>query len=315
MARLTDRELNLIQGARRTPSWPTWDDTDAILLAARQARAKMIARWVGRSLVPLAGAAATARSVTRRAFLPLRRDLLRRRTVNELYRLEDRILADIGIAREQIEPIAEDLALAALPPRMPRAGIMISMRSWLRRRAAIRELEALDDRLLADIGLRRRGIREAVQRAAAEALAAPAAGGPSTVGLPATRPWVPVRLVNRLSRTVQRWLQRRATIRELQALDDRMLADIGMLRRDIPSALDWRMASGRRAAAAPIIEQASYWDSVVRGLRNWETSRKAARETLRSGRGAAAERDTDVKNFNRIDSAASGIQARQHKAA
>ena len=193
MARLTDRERNLIQEARRTSGWPAWEETDAIILAARQARAKTIARWIRQGLAPLAGAVAAARSVTGRSILPLRRDLLRRRTVNELYRLDDRILADIGIVREQIEPTAADLAQAALPPSKPRVGLVSRLGLWRRRRAAIRELEALDDRLLDDIGLRRPEIREAVQRAAAEALVAPAVEGAPNAALPAPRSWPPTR--------------------------------------------------------------------------------------------------------------------------
>ena len=229
MARLTNRERNLIKEARNAPSWPTWDETDAIILAARQARAKLIARWVRQGLAPLAGAAATARSVTGRAILPLRRDLLRRRTVNELNRLEDHVLADIGIAREQIEPIVADLALAALPPRKPSVGTISRFRSWRRRRAAVRELEALDDRLLDDIGLQRGNIRKAVEQAA--------------------------------------------------------------------------------------IEHANDWDSVVRMLRNWETSRQSARKAPGSGPEAAANRDPGAKKFNREDSAAAEVRAQRHQAA
>ncbi len=315
MARLTDRERNLIQEARRTSGWPAWEETDAIILAARQARAKTIARWIRQGLAPLAGAVAAARSVTGRSILPLRRDLLRRRTVNELYRLDDRILADIGIVREQIEPTAADLAQAALPPSKPRVGLVSRLGLWRRRRAAIRELEALDDRLLDDIGLRRPEIREAVQRAAAEALVAPAVEGAPNAALPAPRSWPPVRLITRLFGFVRRWLQRWDTTRKLEALDDRMLADIGLLRREIPTALDRPAASSRRAAAAPTLEQANYWDSVVHVLRNWETSREAARETLRGAAGTSKDRGGATKKFNPLSGEAAKLGARQHRAA
>ena len=77
-----------------------------------------------------------------------------------------------------------------------------------------------------------------------------------------------------------------------------MLADIGLLRREIPAALERQATTGRDAAAAPTLEQANYWDSVVRGLRHWDMSREAAREMVRSDPDAgidlgAAEGDID----------------------
>ncbi|NIO41097.1 MAG: DUF1127 domain-containing protein [Burkholderiales bacterium] len=58
--------------------------------------------------------------------------------------------------------------------------------------------------------------------------------------------------------TLERWRQRRATVRALNALSDWQLADIGIQRQAIPAAVDLALANtGERAsrlqapAAAP----------------------------------------------------------------
>jgi uncharacterized protein YjiS (DUF1127 family) len=49
-----------------------------------------------------------------------------------------------------------------------------------------------------------------------------------------------------LAHTIESWRQRRATFGELSALDDRLLADIGVQRSDIPAIAE---GSGRRRIA------------------------------------------------------------------
>ena len=318
MARLTDRELDLIQQARRSPSWRTWEEMDLILLEARRERARVMARLMRRGfafLVRVTGLAATARLVTERIVVPLRRDALRRRTVKELNRLEDHLLKDIGIARDEVARLAADLALAALPGRRAHVGLVAGLRSWLRRRAAIRELEALDDHMLSDIGLVRGNIREAVERAAAEAPAVNGFGDLAGAGLSALRNWIPGRQVAGLFGLARQWLQRRATIRQLEALDDRMLADIGLLRREIPAALDRLAAGGRSAVAALTLEQANYWDSVVRVLRHWEMSREAAREIVRSDPDATIDLGGAEGDFDWVPAGVAGRRPQRHQAA
>ena len=303
MARLTDRELDLIQQARRSPSWRTWEEMDLILLEARRERARVMARLMRRGfafLVRVTGLAATARLVTERIVVPLRRDALRRRTVKELNRLEDHLLKDIGIARDEVARLAAHV------------GLVAGLRSWLRRRAAIRELEALDDHMLSDIGLVRGNIREAVERAAAEAPPAKTGRDLAVAGLSALRNWIPVRQVAGLFGLARQWLKRRATIRQLEALDDRMLADIGLRRRDIPAALDRLAAGGRSAAAAQTLEQANYWDSVVRVLRHWEMSREAAREIVRSGPDATIDLGGAEGEFDWVPAGVAGRRPQRH---
>jgi uncharacterized protein YjiS (DUF1127 family) len=285
MARLTDRELDLIQQARRSITWREWGNLDVILAEAQHERSRVVAQQLlhgAAGLARVTGLSATARFVAERIVRPVRRDLLQRRTVRELRQLDDHLLYDIGLSHEEVEQVASELAWAALPARPARTGLVTGLWSRLKRRASIRELEALDDRMLADIGLVRGDIHEAVDRAAATRAAEQDA--PATLAsnlLAALREWNPGHRASGLLARFRQWLRRRATTRELKRLDDRMLADIGLLRRDIPAAVDLLATAGKADAAAPTLEQSNYWDSVVRVMRHWDLSREAAREMAR----------------------------------
>jgi uncharacterized protein YjiS (DUF1127 family) len=99
-----------------------------------------------------------------------------------------------------------------------------SMR-WNERQALHRHLAGLDDHLLADIGLRRDQIPLIL------------AGFPLDGSPRPARPGVVRRAVARLKERVAS----RRLHRELSALDDRMLADIGIRRADIPTVLAERL--------------------------------------------------------------------------
>jgi uncharacterized protein YjiS (DUF1127 family) len=94
-----------------------------------------------------------------------RQRLDRRRAVPDLYGVEAQSLAR-GARRHPVEAIdggsyfARDTVVASL--RFVCGLLMEPLRRWRRRRAAIRDLGALDDRLLADIGLIRGEIGAAV---------------------------------------------------------------------------------------------------------------------------------------------------------
>ena len=80
---------------------------------------------------------------------------------NELYGLDDRSLADIGISRGMIPAVASDAlpgaegGLFAEFSRLVVNGLLRPALDWNHRRKARATLLSLDDRMLADIGLNR----------------------------------------------------------------------------------------------------------------------------------------------------------------
>lgn len=125
---------------------------------------------------------------------------------------------------------------------------------WLRRAAIVRELSQLDDRMLADIG---------IQRWEIEAVADAATGGPRVSPLRA--------LLRAIIAPVRRWHRRNQAYRQLASLDDRMLADIGITRADIPVLV--RNWDGEPLSARREEEESS----LIRGFRQWNRSRATAR--------------------------------------
>ncbi len=127
------------------------------------------------------------------------------------------------------------------------------------RRGTIRDLHRLSDHQLRDIGLERMEIEACAAQMAAAQTPAPAAG-------------------SNLRTRFRRWRQRRATIAQLESLDDRLLADIGLVRGDIP-AVAVQMAATDTVTHA----ETSYWNAVFQGLRRWNLSRLAAGQMARLG--------------------------------
>jgi uncharacterized protein YjiS (DUF1127 family) len=102
------------------------------------------------------------------------------------------------------------------------AGPVLRFRAWSENRATVQELQRLDDRMLADIGVTRDQINTLVDGALVN--------GRDT----ASKPNGLVQLFNDLIvEPARRWRVRARTRQELSALDDAMLRDIGIERGQI----------------------------------------------------------------------------------
>ena len=155
-----------------------------------------------------------------------RRFYARTQLENELYALDDRSLNDIGIGRGAIPALAREALpegengdLFAEFSRLVVNGLMRPLIDWNRRRKARATLEALDDRLLADIGLARHEIEAHVARLSG------AISGPLPASVQA--------MEEDVTAPLKAWSAARATAKELSRLTDRQLMDIGVIRGDI----------------------------------------------------------------------------------
>lgn len=154
-----------------------------------------------------------------------RRTYARIQLENELYALDDRSLNDIGVGRGSIPALARealpagDESLFAEFSRLVVNGILRPTIDWNRRRKARATLEALDDRLLADIGLARFEIEAHVARLSG------AINGPLPAAVQA--------MEEDVTAPLKAWSAARATAKELSRLTDRQLMDIGVIRGDI----------------------------------------------------------------------------------
>jgi len=155
----------------------------------------------------------------------VRRTYARIQLENELYALDDRSLNDIGVGRGSIPALARealpagDESLFAEFSRLVVNGVLRPAIDWNRRRKARATLEALDDRLLADIGLARFEIEAHVARLSG------AINGPLPAAVQA--------MEEDVTAPLKAWSAARATAKELSRLTDRQLMDIGVIRGDI----------------------------------------------------------------------------------
>jgi uncharacterized protein YjiS (DUF1127 family) len=146
----------------------------------------------------------------------LLRPFKRAQIVHELRMLDERMLRDIGVTKSDIERVAaesvggNEWVVVSLAKHIGR-----KLAAWASRRDAYRRLMALDDRMLADIGLNRAEIPAVVKAMrGAEAQS----GFEAEVVLP-----------------LKQWNLWRVAHKQLSQLDNRMLSDIGLVRGDI----DW----------------------------------------------------------------------------
>lgn len=156
----------------------------------------------------------------KRAVNSVRRTLERAAIARELAALDDRELSDIGLGRGDISRVAEasvaqngEPTLGGAFVEMLHDAVVAPVVLWNKRRAAFGALNALDDRMLSDIGVARAEIASVVK------------GMHKSVSYPA----VSLDVVA----PIAAWNRARQTANQLYRLEDRMLADIGVVRGDI----------------------------------------------------------------------------------
>jgi len=179
--------------------------------------------------------AEAATGMIRQGLAAIARIARRRRTIKQLQNLSDRMLADIGLSRDQIVEVATllatDPAVATSHQAKPAGQSFLAKARRARlRRATIRELEQLSDRVLADIGMSRGDIPAAVDRILkkqrAQASATQSGGSPVH------------ELLSRIEgavRPLRQWHLSRMAAGQIARLDNATLADLGYAKGDV----DW----------------------------------------------------------------------------
>lgn len=178
----------------------------------------MLGRAMASAAVTRTIAPATVGGALRDVAAALLRPVRRQAIADRLEQLDDRMLRDIGVERYDIAAVAESVTARSAPGLDLALGNLFavlgrSLAARSERRAALRELNALDDRMLKDIGITRADIPAVVAGMTA------AGHGEGVDPLEAVR----------------RWARSRAAAQDLNELDNRTLDDIGMVRGDI----DW----------------------------------------------------------------------------
>jgi uncharacterized protein YjiS (DUF1127 family) len=156
----------------------------------------------------------------------VRRHFKRAAIERELSRLDSRMLADLGLNRSEIGYVSEQAVVVpgegTLFQEFSRLIVNLIVRPmvhWNRRRAIYDQLMAMDDRMLADIGMTRyeaaeyvRSLGREVQEPLPETLAA---------------------MEQDVVAPIRAWNRARLTARQLNELSDRQLLDIGVVRGEI----------------------------------------------------------------------------------
>lgn len=145
---------------RLSPAFQSPSELRHVIGRARQQRAEATAAMIGAAFRGMAHA-------LRSLLAQLVRRQRRRATRDALMRCSDRVLADIGIAREDVPLIAKGIDPAAYQLRDPalrrwwagaRARLDAAREARRERRRVYRELDAYNERELEEIGVRRADI-------------------------------------------------------------------------------------------------------------------------------------------------------------
>ncbi len=232
MARLTEQEIELIRRAKFAARIHSIDYYD-VLAEAERLKSETLARLLGQAahwIARTTGLAMLGRLLSRSVILPLRRAAQIRRTTADLRQLDNRLLSDIGLRREDIGYLAAQTSQAPTPSPVAERRVPGALRTRIRRWRTRRELEALTDQVLCDIGVRRSEIPALVNQLYGQN-DGPAAGAVSATA-PSTGAHLPAALADVLGVLRVRF-RRWHTRRELQALSDHVLNDIGVRRSEI----------------------------------------------------------------------------------
>ena len=144
----------------------------------------------------------------------------------ELSRLDNRMLEDLGLSREDISAVAAEAVavpgqgtLFAEFSRLVVNTIVRPVVEWNRRREVYDQLMAMDERMLSDIGMTRYEAAEYVRRLGRE--------------IQEPLPETLVAMEQDVTAPLRAWNRARLTARQLNELSDRQLLDIGVVRGDI----------------------------------------------------------------------------------
>lgn len=172
MTRLTELR-GVLAGSAPSGATVRWDrpllDVHSVIETARDQRAEFIAGNLAGGLKFLSAWLGLTGLAT-----SFRRYVHRRRTLHQLSALDDRMLSDIGVNRAEIQATA---TLSCETPAAQGNTLWHGLAAWAaresRRRRTLRELNAMPDELLADIGIERSeipAIASALADKAAEAI-------------------------------------------------------------------------------------------------------------------------------------------------
>ena len=228
MSRLTEREIEEIRRVKRAVEEEAREEFSQVRLAddvdtRHPAHAAGLLALAAR----YSGLAEIAWMVRHEVVLPLRQKIHTRRAMTELRRLNDHSLRDIGIDRGQIETVVQGMKIETPRTPRPEVGPIAALRRWIVRRRTINSLNALDNRLLDDIGLIRAHIPTFVRDLETAVLSG------RIEGLTAAQK---VRGATSAPRSLEQWNLSHRAAGDMTRLDSDALADLGYVKGEVDRA-------------------------------------------------------------------------------